>query len=82
MKSKANNDDLAKWCAALAANVVTDEVPPGWHTARELGERLGICESSMGKKLTKSLREGRIEKKLFRVVTGQVTRAVPHYFAK
>jgi hypothetical protein len=36
----------------------------------------------MGKKLTKSLREGRIEKKLFRVVTGQVTRAVPHYFAK
>jgi hypothetical protein len=82
MKSKSDNDDLAKWCAALAAHVVTEEVPPGWLTARELGERLGICASSMGKKLSKSLREGRIERKLFRVVTGQVTRAVPHYFPK
>ena len=82
MKSKAHNDDLAKWCAALAANVVTDEVPPGWLTARELGKKLGISDSTMGKKLNRSLREGRVEKKLFRIATGQVTRAVPHYYAK
>jgi hypothetical protein len=82
MKSKlptSQDPDLAKWCAALASPIITDIVPPGWHTAREIASRLGQGGSTIGALLCRAVREGRAERQMFRVTTGQVTRPVPHY---
>lgn len=81
-KLTASDPDLAKWCAALAAPAATDEVPPGWHTARELAAKLGKALPTMGALLGRAVREGRADKKEFRITTGQVTRPVPHYKLK
>lgn len=71
--------DLAAWCAALASPVVTDTVPPGWLTARELAAKLGKAAPTVGTLLARAVREGRAERQNFRITTGQVTRPVPHY---
>lgn len=78
MKRKAD-PDLAAWCAALASPIVTDEVPPGWHTCRELGEKLGKADATIGKLLSRAVAEGRAERRLFRIATGAGARPVPHY---
>jgi hypothetical protein len=78
MKSKPD-PDLAKWCAALASPVALDTVPPNWHTARELATKLGKAGSTIGTLLARAVREGRAERKDYRVTSGQVTRPVPHY---
>jgi hypothetical protein len=74
--------DLAKWCAALAAPVVVDEVPPGWVTARDLMGKLGKAESTVGKLLHRAVRDGRAERQDFRIVIGNATRPIPHYRLK
>jgi hypothetical protein len=71
--------DLAKWCAALATSAALDAVPPGWLTARQLAAKLGKSRNTMGSLLASAVREGRAERKDFRIVNGQVTRPVPHY---
>jgi response regulator of citrate/malate metabolism len=81
MKAKPD-PDLAKWCAALAAPIIEDEVPPGWMTARELAKKLGKADSTMGKLLNRAVVEGRAAKQSFRITSGQVTRPVPHYRLK
>jgi hypothetical protein len=82
MKSKISttkDPDLAAWCAALAAPTVTDTVPVGWHTTREIAARLGKGGSTIGGLLCRAVREGRAERQDFRITSGQVTRPVPHY---
>jgi hypothetical protein len=81
MKSKISTTDpaLAAWCAALATPTVTDTVPDGWHTAREIAARLAKGGSTVGALLARAVREGRAEKQSFRITSGQVTRPVPHY---
>jgi hypothetical protein len=81
MKSKISTTDpaLAAWCAALACPTVTDTVPDGWHTAREIAARLAKGGSTVGALLARAVREGRAEKQSFRITSGQVTRPVPHY---
>ena len=81
--SKAKPDkDLARWCAALAAPIVTDTVPPGWLTTRQIAAKLGKALPTMGALLGRAVREGRAERKTFRITTGAVTRPVPHYRLK
>jgi hypothetical protein len=81
MKSKLSTTDpaLAAWCAALATPIVADTVPDGWHTAREIAARLAKGGSTVGALLARAVREGRAEKQMFRITSGQVTRPVPHY---
>lgn len=74
--------DLAKWCAALTAEIVTDEVPPGWHTSAELATKLGKPPSTMGKLLLAAVRAGKCETQKFRVQVGSFVRPVPHYRLK
>jgi hypothetical protein len=74
--------DLAKWCQALAAPVVVDEVPPGWVTARDLMGKLGKAESTIGKLLHRAVRDGRAERQDFRVAINGATRPIPHYRLK
>jgi len=85
MKSKfstTKDPDLAKWCAALAAPIVADEVPPGWVTARDLMGKLGKAESTIGKLLHRAVRDGRAERQDFRVAINGATRPIPHYRLK
>jgi len=85
MKSKfstTKDPDLAKWCQALAAPIVADEVPPGWVTARDLMHKLGRAESTIGKLLHRAVRDGRAERQDFRVAINGATRPIPHYRLK
>jgi hypothetical protein len=74
--------DLSAWCAALASPVALDTVPPNWHTARELATKLGKAGSTIGTLLARAVREGRAERKDFRIQTGAMVRPVPHYKLK
>jgi hypothetical protein len=82
MRSKSTSGfdpDLAQWCAALASPAVTDVVPPGWFTTRQLAEKLNKALPTMGRLLAEAVADGRCEVQKFRVTTGSVTRPVPHY---
>lgn len=81
-KLSTPDPDLAKWCAALATEVVADEVPPGWHTAKQIAAATGKAHSTTGAQLCRAVSEGRCERKLFRVQTGDMVRPVPHYKLK
>ena len=71
--------DLAQWCAALAAPAVTDVIPPGWFTTKQLADKLGKPRPTMGRLLAEAVAAGRCEVQKFRLTTGAVTRPVPHY---
>jgi hypothetical protein len=74
--------DLAQWCVALASPAVTDLVPPGWFTTRQLAEKLNKALPTMGRLLAEAVAAGRCEVQHFRATTGSVTRPVPHYRPK
>jgi len=71
--------DLAAWCAALASPVALDTVPPGWLTAKALAAKLGKALPTVSTLLTRAVAEGRAERQMFRIQSGQVTRPIPHY---
>ena len=80
MSKRAKPDsDLAAWCAALAAPMITDTVPPGWFTTTQLCEKLGKPRGSMGRMLVNAVEQGRCERKMFRVNVGAFARSTPHY---
>jgi hypothetical protein len=81
-KLSTPDQDLARWCAALAAPVVEDQVPPGWHTASDLAAKLGKPTSTMGKLLLAAIRAGKCETQKFRVPCGSLVRPTPHYKLK
>jgi hypothetical protein len=78
-KLTAEQIEASAWAAALATPTITDTVPPGWHTTREIAARLGKGGSTVGASLCRAVREGRAERQMFRVTSGQVTRPIPHY---
>jgi response regulator of citrate/malate metabolism len=80
--SRRPDVDLARWCAALSAEVVTDEVPPGWLTAAELATKLNKSTSTMGKLLLAAVRAGKCDTAKFRVQVGSLVRPTPHYRLK
>lgn len=71
--------ELAKWCAALTAEVVADEVPEGWYTAAQLASKLSRAKSTMGKMLLEAVGTGKCERKTFRIACNCIVRPVPHY---
>jgi predicted transcriptional regulator len=71
--------DLARWCAALSAEVVTDEVPPGWLTTKDIAAKLGKGQSTVGAQLGRAVAAGTCERRNFRIRTGSIIRPVPHY---
>ena len=74
--------DLAGWCAALATQAATDEVPAGWLRMSEIATLLGKSESHMAKLIRKAADDGRCETAMFRVVCGQRVLALRHYRLK
>jgi hypothetical protein len=81
-KLSAEQIEEAAWAAALASPIVADEVPRGWMTARALATKLKKGNSTMNHLLVRAVAEGRAERQSFRIVSGQVTRPVPHYKLK
>ena len=71
--------DLAQWCAALASPAVTDVIPPGWFTTKQLADKLGKTRSTMARLLAEGVAAGRCEMAKFRVSVGSFVRATPHY---
>jgi AraC-like DNA-binding protein len=74
--------DLARWCAALATQAATDEVPPGWLRMSELATMLGKSESHMAKLIRRAADDGRCETAMYRVQCGQRVLALRHYRLK
>ena len=81
MKRKPD-PDLARWCAALASPIVTDEVPPGWFTTKQLAAKLGKPRPTMARLLYEAVAAGRCEVANFRVCVGSFSRSTPHYRLK
>jgi hypothetical protein len=78
-RAASPDPDLAAWCAALASPLVTDTVPPGWFTTRQIASKLGKTRPTMARLLADAVAAGRCEVQKFRMTTGAVTRPVPHY---
>jgi response regulator of citrate/malate metabolism len=57
-------------------------VPPGWLTACQVAEKVGRARGTVGALLAAAVREGRAERRSFRITSGSVTRPVPHYRLK
>ena len=69
----------AAWAAGLATPKEVDEVPPDWLTTRQIAKQIGKALPTTGSLLARAVAEGRAERKLFRIASGQVTRPIPHY---
>lgn len=75
--------DLAKWCAVLAElNAPTDVVPPGWRTLGEIAKQIGITLPTLQRKIRWLLKEGKAERKNFRIQLAKNVRPVAHYRLK
>jgi hypothetical protein len=78
-KPIGSDPDLAQWCAALAAPIVQDVVPPGWFTTKALADKLNKTRPTMARLLADAVAAGRCEVQKFRVSVGSFSRATPHY---
>jgi len=70
-----------EWAEALdrLLSQRVETVPPGWKTAREVGEQLGVCYEMAKLKCAELVAAGLAERKDFRVKWGRGIRGLPHY---
>jgi hypothetical protein len=78
-KLTAEQIEEAAWAAALRAPAVTDVVPPGWFTTKQLADKLNRTRPTMARLLADAVAAGRCEVQKFRVSVGSFSRATPHY---
>lgn len=78
-KVTAEQLEAAAWEAALKPSEILDEVPAGWLTLKQIAAKQGKAVSTMGAILARSVSEGRVERRDFRIRTGSVVRPTPHY---
>jgi hypothetical protein len=70
-KNVTPDAELAAWCAALATPDTPDEVPPGWFTAAQLSEKVGMSYDWAGRRVGALVKAGKVEVKKFRIPSGQ-----------
>ena len=70
-KLTAEQIEASAWAAALATPDTPDEVPPGWFTAAQLSEKVGMSYDWAGRRVSALVKAGRVEVKKFRVQSGQ-----------
>lgn len=75
----AEKINAAAWAAALRTERAVEEVPDGWYTVHQLSQQLGKATSTVGALVAKATLNGKCERRTFCIVTGSVTRPVPHY---
>jgi hypothetical protein len=78
-KPTAEQIEEAAWAAALRAPAVTDVIPPGWFTTKQLAAKLGKTRVTMARLLADAVAAGRCEVQKFRVSVGSFVRLTPHY---
>lgn len=71
---KEFGQELGKYNPAQA-----ETVPAGWYTMSELADEIGISYSNARRRISFMLKEGRVEKKVFRIMLERQVRPVPHY---
>jgi hypothetical protein len=81
-KLTAEQIEEAAWAAALRAPAVTDVIPPGWFTTKQLADKLGKTRPTMARLLADAVAAGRCEVQKFRVSVGSFVRLTPHYRLK
>ena len=75
--------ELEKWCAVLSAgSAVSEVVPPGWFTIRQLAQARGRSDCATSIVIYKLVESGRAERKEFTIKLAKHTRPVPHYRLK
>lgn len=67
---------------AFLKDSITDEVPQGWYTSRELAKMAERSENRTQAKLRDGVLNGTVLMQRFRIKTGTVVRPVPHYRMK
>lgn len=86
MKSKSTklkaDPELEQWCSALSTQFAEESVPEGWKTSAEICHLINRSSSRVTEMLTTAVRNGRCEKRLFRVQNAGTVRPVPHYKLK
>jgi len=65
-----------------AKSIATEKVPSGWKTRLELEEEWNFSQSHTARKIQCLLKLGKIEKKTFKVLTGNRIYPTPHYKIK
>ena len=70
-----------EWAEALdrLLSQRVEAVPPGWKTAQEVGEQLGVCYEMAKIKCKRLVQAGMAERADFRVKWGKGIRSAPHY---
>jgi len=78
--SRKNKDDIS-WLDKLRNEVThqAEEVPEGWHTVKEMAEKLNLSDSQTRKIVFKGIEMGSVETRKFRIKTAQRSYPVPHY---
>lgn len=61
---------------------VEDRVPEGWKTVEQMAKELGMSYSHTGKLLRSAMKEGKVERRMFRITIGSFARPVAHYKVK
>ena len=74
---KQFGQELGKYNTARA-----EKVPAGWYTMAELADEIGISESNARRRVSFMVKEGRVEKRFFRIMLERQVRPVPHYRLK
>jgi hypothetical protein len=82
---KHNAEQLlsSAWSAALRGAIVQpDVVPPEWFTVRGLAKKLKTAVPTIQCRIKRLLKEGKAERRHYRVQLEKNVRPVPHYRLK
>lgn len=72
----------SEWAEALQKHLIekVEPVPAGWKTIKQISKELGKTHGHASKAVTKLMRLGLAEKKLYRaLVSNGCGRMIPHY---
>ena len=73
-----NNKSLKQLCDALKASI-TETVPEGWFTMKQIAEAEGLSIEQTTKKIRKNIEDGYISVQKFKINSGSVCRPIHHY---
>lgn len=75
-----HNQDIAKWCAVLSESAApVDEVPEGWLTVWQICAITNKSRTNTTQRVADMVKQGKAERKMFRILTGRGVYPVPHY---
>ena len=76
---KTANDWLAE-IMLETTGAITSPVPEGWLSIEDMCELSGVCRQTMQHRVEKLVRDGKLQRKRFRIQLSSRVSAVWHYF--